>query len=251
MENMGTSRVGQSLKSARERLGWNREALAYHSGLSVAAITQIESGRRQEVRASSLVALASALGVSVDYLVGGAATVSPGLLKHRILEYGSDDEYLATAIPFLTEGIARSDCLLMVTAKRHMSLVRGALGDDARHVEFLDAAEWYSSLRDAASGYRTFVRERFARGAPWVRIIAEPVWTGLSETQLAEWFRYESVINLSFASSPATIVCSYDTRSLPDSVLINARRTHPEVAGAGVVTNPSYENPADFLMTLE
>jgi transcriptional regulator with XRE-family HTH domain len=251
MENMGTSRVGQSLKSARERLGWSREALAYHSGLSVAAITQIESGRRQEVRASSLVALASALGVSVDYLVGGAATVSPGLLKHRILEYGSDDEYLATAIPFLMEGIARSDCLLMVTAKHPMSLVRGALGDDARHVEFLDPAEWYSSLRDAASGYRTFVRERFARGAPWVRIIAEPVWTGRSETQLVEWFRYESVINLSFASSPATIVCSYDTRSLPDSVLINARRTHPEIAGAGVVTNPSYENPADFLMTLE
>jgi transcriptional regulator with XRE-family HTH domain len=248
---MASSRIAQSLKSARQRLGWSRETLAHHSGLSAAAITQIESGRRQEVRASSLLALANALGVSVDYLVAGSATVAPALLKHQILEYGSDDQYLVTAIPFLMEGIERSDSVLMVTAKRHMNLVRNALGDNTRHVEFLDAADWYRSLRDAASGYRTLVRERFERGAPWIRIIAEPVWTGRSETQLSDWFRYESVINLSFASSPATIVCTYDTRSLPDSVLASARRTHPEVVGAGVITSPSFANPADFLMDLE
>lgn len=248
---MGSSRVGQSLRSARERLGWNREAIAYHSGLSVAAITQIESGRRQEVRASSLVALASALGVSVDYLVGGAATVAPALLKHRVLEYGSDDEYLAATIPFLMEGIARSDCVLTVTATRHMSLVRDALGDNAQHVEFLDASEWYSSLRDASSGYRALLRERFERGAPWIRIVGEPVWAGRSETQLAEWFRYESIINVAFASSPATIMCTYDRRSVPESVLANARRTHPEVAGADVIASPSYANPEDFLLNLE
>jgi transcriptional regulator with XRE-family HTH domain len=248
---MASSRIAQSLKSARQRLGWSRETLAHHSGLSSAAITQIESGRRQEVRASSLVALARALGVSVDYLVGGAATVSPNLLKHQVLEYGSDDEYLATAIPFLMEGIARSDSVLTVTAKRHERLVRDVLGNSAQHVEFLDAAEWYSSLRSAAIGYRAFLKERFERGAPWIRILGEPVWTGRSETQLEDWFRYESIINVAFASSPATIVCSYDVRSVPDSVLTNARRTHPEVAGAHVITNPRYANPEDFLLALE
>jgi hypothetical protein len=45
------------------------------------------------------------------------------------------------------------------------------------------------------------------------------------EAEFAEWFRYESMINLSFASAPATIVCTYDARSLPDSVLVSARRT--------------------------
>lgn len=249
---MASSRIGGSLKSARERLGWSREALAYHSGLSWAAITQIESGRRQEVRVSSLVALASALGVSVDYLVGGAATVSPELLEHRVLIYGSDDQYLASSIPFLLEGITRSDCVLAVTASRHMGLLRDALGEDAQHVEFLDAAEWYGSLQGAASGYRRFLRERFEAGAPWIRIVGEPVWSGRSEAQLAEWFRYESMINLSFASSPATIVCTYDSRSVPDGVLASARRTHPEVAGAGdVTTSPAYRDPEAFLLTLE
>src|ERR1700722_2587304 len=108
MGYMASSRIAQNLKSARERMGWSREALAYHSGLSWSAIAQIESGRRQEIRVSSLVALASALGVSVDYLVGGDATISPQLLGHRVLIYGSEDEYLESALPFLLEGIARS-----------------------------------------------------------------------------------------------------------------------------------------------
>lgn len=131
-------------------------------------------------------------------------------------------------VSFLTEGIARSDSVLMVTAERHAHLVRDALGNNAQHIEFLDAAEWYSSFRSAAIGYRAFLKERFEGGASWIRILGEPVWTGRSETQLADWFRCESIINLAFASSPATIVCGYDTRSVPESVLTNARRTHPK-----------------------
>lgn len=248
---MGTSRLGISVKSARERLGWSRETLAHHSGLSWSAITQIESGRRQEVRVSSLVALASALGVSVDYLVGGPATASPPLLDHRVLTYGSDDEYLAACVPFLAEGVERDDCVVAVTDKARVDLLRSGLGSGASRVEFLDAADWYRSLRSAASGYREFLKERFEQGAPWIRIMGEPVWAGWGKEEIVEWFRYEAVINLAFASSPATIVCTYDKRSVPESVLEDAHRTHPQVAGVGDVTASStYREPADFLLTL-
>jgi len=246
------SRVGGSLRSARERTGWSREALAHHSGLSWAAITQIESGRRREVRVSSLLALASALGVSVDYLVGGSATVSPELLRHGVLIYNSDDEYLASSVPYLLEGITRSDCVLAVTGKRQIGLLRDALGDDALHVEFWDSAEWYRSPRGASNGYRTIMQERFGRGAPWIRILGEPVWSGRSEPEVAAWIRYESLLNLSFAASPATIVCPYDARSVSDRVLAGARRTHPEVASAGEFTaSPGYREPEDFLLSLD
>jgi len=247
---MASPRLGASVKSARERLGWSREALAYHSGLSWAAIAQIESGRRQEVRVSSLVALASALGVSVDYLVGGATT-SPGLFNHRVLSYGSDDAYLAAAVPYLLEGLKLDDGVLAVTTTAHIGVLRDALGSDASHVEFQDASEWYVSLLTAASGYRTFVKERFDRGAPWIRIIAEPVWGGWSDDETAEWFRYEAMINMSFASSPATIVCTYDTRALSESALDTAHRTHPQVASAGDVTaSATYQEPQEYLLTL-
>ena len=247
---MASPRLGASVKSARERLGWSREALAYHSGLSWAAITQIESGRRREVRVSSLVALASALGVSVDYLVGGPASGSPRLLNHRLLSYGSDDAYLAAAVPFVLEGLERDDCVLAVTTTAHIGMLRDALGSNATHVEFRDAT-WYVSLLGAASGYRTFVQERFERGAPWIRIIGEPVWGGWSDEEAAEWFRYEAMINLSFASSPATIVCTYDTRAMSESAIDSALRTHPQIASAGDVSaSATYQEPEDYLLSV-
>jgi transcriptional regulator with XRE-family HTH domain len=215
--------------------------------MSFAAITQIESGRRQEVRVSSLMALARALGVSVDYLVG-STTISPKLLRHRVLVYDSDAEYVTFAGAFLVEGLARSDCVLAVTATRNTALLRDALGDDAIRVEFADSSEWYSSPSDALSRYRTFVNDRFARGAAWIRILGEPVWAGRSAPEVEEWARYEATLNLSFASSPATIVCPYDARSLPEGVLAFGRRTHPEVAEAGNITSSqAYEDPEDFL----
>src|SRR3979490_1905223 len=103
-----SSRIGEAVRSARERAGWSREALAYHSGLSWAAIAQIESGRRQEVRLGSLVALADALDAPVDYLGGSKAILSPKLFQHDAVIYDSDDEYIASTVPFLVEGITRS-----------------------------------------------------------------------------------------------------------------------------------------------
>jgi transcriptional regulator with XRE-family HTH domain len=65
--------IGPSLRSARERRGWSRETLAHVSGVSVAAIAQIESGRRKDIRLSSLSALATALEMTLDQLATGAA----------------------------------------------------------------------------------------------------------------------------------------------------------------------------------
>lgn len=244
---MATSRVGETLKSARARAGWSRDALAFHAGLSSAAIAQIESGRRQEVRISSLVALAKALGVSVDYLVGAAA-VSPRLLGHLALIYDSDEQFLAAALPFVVEGASRSDGVLVVTAPRRLGLLRDAIGD-VGVVEFIDWSAGYDSPTGALNRYRAFVTERSERGAPWVRILGEPLWAGRTDTEVEEWIRYESMINLSFATLPATIICPYDARSVPDRVLAGARCTHPEVADPdGAATSLAYREPEDLLL---
>ena len=246
---MAVSRIGGALRSARERAGLSREALAYHSGLSWAAISQIESGRRQEVRVSSLVALANALEVTVDYLVGSAATVSPKLLGHRALIYGSDEEFVASVVPFLLGGIEKSESVLAITTSRQIRILRDALGADSGEVDFRESSEWYVSARGALDGYRGYLKERFERGIPWIRVIGEPVWAGRSDAEIARWTRYESMINLSFGSSPATIVCPYDTRYLPPAVLADARRTHPDVNdGGNPAAGSEYQEPEDFLL---
>jgi transcriptional regulator with XRE-family HTH domain len=247
---VASSPIGSSLRAARERAGWSREALAYHSGLTVAAIAQIESGRRKDVRLTSLLALARALGVSVDHLSGGT-TAGSKLLEHRVLLYASDEEYLASTVPFLLGGIVRDDCLLAVTAARQIGLLREALGDDAAHVEFRDSTEWYRTPTGALSSYRAFVDGCVERGARWIRIIGEPVWAGRSEAEVAAWTRYESLLNLSFASSPATIMCPYDTRSVSERIVSDAHHTHPEIAEARDVSKSAgYREPEDFLLGL-
>jgi transcriptional regulator with XRE-family HTH domain len=230
-------------------VGWSREALAYHSGVSGAAIAQIESGRRRDVRLSTLAALAAALGVSVDYLAG-TPTATPPLFQHRVVTYGSDDAFVAAASPFLSDGVEESHSLLAVTTPAKEALLRDSLGDRADCVEFADWETWYGSPRDALDHYGAFVSQKTEAGAVWIRVVAEAAWADDTEAKITEWSRYESLVNLVFASSPATILCTYDERTFPGEVLACAHQTHPElVHGHDASPSGAYRAPEDFLLT--
>jgi transcriptional regulator with XRE-family HTH domain len=217
--------------------------------VSWSAIAQIESGRRKDIRLSSLVALADALQIRVDHLVGSEATVSPKPVGHRVLIYESDEEFVGTATPFVTEGIKRSECVLAVTTKRQTDLLHDALGAGTRGVEFKDADEWYRSPSETLNAYRSFVNEQLEAGVHWIRIVGEAVWAGQSEAEIEAWMRYESMVNLSFAAVPATLMCVYDARRAPTAVLADARRTHPEIVHADERgPSPDYGAAEDFLL---
>lgn len=244
-----TSRIGDSLKAARTRLRWTRETLAHHSGISWSAIAQIESGRRRDVRLGTLSALAEALGVSVDYLIGNPGTIGHPLFEHRVLPYASEEDLLSTAVPFLAEGIDRSDALMTVMPKGRNGLIRDNLDGASSQVEFVDAADWYTSPGAALDRYRVFLKERLDAGAVWVRVVGELPLVGRSRAEIAAWTRYESIVNLSFASSPATIICTYDTEALPDGVVADAHRAHPAIADGSLGTaNPSYRDAEELLL---
>jgi transcriptional regulator with XRE-family HTH domain len=241
--------IAAALRARRERLGWSRETLAHHSGVSWSAIAQIESGRRKDIRLSSLSALASALGVTIEQLVRGRAAGTPAMLDHRVLLYGSEDEYVAGAGQFLVEGIRRCDCLLAVTTAAHARLLRDALGTDSGHVQFADTSDWYRTPQTAVAGYRRFLDDHCDES--WLRILGEPAWIGRSPDEVKVWTRYESLINLAFAAAPATIVCAYDTNS-PADALTDARHTHPMLHSDGAaVASSSFRHPEDLLLEID
>jgi transcriptional regulator with XRE-family HTH domain len=245
---MHPSRIGASLKAARERLGWSREALAYHSGVSWSAIAQIETGRRNDVRLSSLTALAEALDVSVDYLIGPPRT-TPDLLQHRLLSYASDDEFLTGAVPYLVAGVEQAHSVLVVTTPQVTDSLRDTLVDHREQIEFADWVDWYRSPRDALRRYAAFVAEKCNAGAVWITVVADAGWSGQSKAEVAAWTRYESLVNLTFASSPATLVCTYDERRHSPDAIAEAHQTHREILHGDVaVTSEAYRAPADFLL---
>lgn len=246
---MEPSRIGESLRAARARAGWSREALAYHSGVSWSAIAQIESGRRKDVRLSTLSALATALGVSVDHLIGTGA-VTPQPFEHRVLTYASDDEFAAGASPFLSEGLAASQCLLAVTTEAKTEVLRESLADGSDNVEFVDWTDWYRSPQGAMKRYGAFLKQKTQAGATWIRVVAEAAWEGDTDAEIAAWTRYESLVNLAFAASPATIICTYDERSFPPEIIADARRTHPAIVhGDSSTASATYRAPEDFLVS--
>ncbi len=98
-------------------------------------------------------------------------------------------------------------------------------------------------------GYLTFVNEQLDAGAAWIRVVAEIAPESRSDAEIPAWTRYESFVNVAFASAPATVVCTYDDRSWPADVIADARRTHPEVFdGTDVAVNRDYRGPEDFLI---
>jgi transcriptional regulator with XRE-family HTH domain len=240
--------IGDRLVAARRRLAWTREELAFKAGISWPAIAQIESGRRTHPRPATLSALASALGVTIDYLVRGAPGDAP-MLEHVALVYGDDDEFAGSVTPFVTEGIERSEAVMVVTRPANVDLVRESMGPAERQVEFVDSASWYAAPAVTLAAYRDYASAKLESGASWVRVVGEPAWTGKTAAEARLWGRYESLINLAFASWPVTVLCPYDERSLQPKILRQAQATHPETLADGAPEPcPDYIHPDGFVL---
>jgi DNA-binding XRE family transcriptional regulator len=65
-----TPPIAKRLKKLREAANLRQEDLAARAGLSVSAICKIEQGNKADPRVSTAIALARALGVSCEELVG-------------------------------------------------------------------------------------------------------------------------------------------------------------------------------------
>ena len=239
--------IGARVRTARERLGWSREELAYRSGVSWSGIAQAESGRRKNLRPATLSALATALRVSVDYLISGAPAST--MLDHVFLPYRSDQELVEAATPFLAEGIERSEAVLALTTEKNIDLLRASLGRHAARAEFVESASWLTEPAAALSTIKAFAGAKVEEGAAWIRFLGEPIWEGRSDAEASRWMRFESLLNLVFAAWPMIIVCPYDERTTGLEVRKQARLMHPRAFGdAENVGSSEYTDPADFVL---
>lgn len=163
-------------------------------------------------------------------------------LVHQACVYRSAAEFLAATVPFTRAGLACDEQVLAVTNPRNIDLLADALGADATRVEFVDAGDWYRHPVTTLAAYDRYVRKHGA-----VRVIGEPVWSGLSTRDVVEWKRYESALNVALATASAWIVCPYDARVLAPEIVADALRTHPTcVDGAGTHASTHYVEPAAF-----
>jgi two-component system, NarL family, nitrate/nitrite response regulator NarL len=173
--------------------------------------------------------------------------------RHEALVYSSADELVAATVPFLRQGLARNEDVLVVLQEAGRTVLQEALDGDAGQIEFADALAWYRSPEHAFEGYTRYLDDRFECGAHRVRVVAEVVWPESSATvDVAKWKRYEAGISAAMASLPVSFICTYDTRELPAEIISDAQRTHPVLrTTAGSRPSARYSEPATFVRGLE
>lgn len=170
-------------------------------------------------------------------------------LRHNALVYESQDEYLAVAVPFLTEGIEAGEGAIVAHTKPGLAVTREALGPVAAGVTFVDVSSAYTRPAQTLAVYHAVFAQQLRKTAT-VRAVAD-VQFGPDPAEWDLWTGYEAVFNRSFGHLPAWVLCSYDTNGTPDPIIEGIWQTHPEVVDGDTWTRSGdYEDPADLLRRL-
>ncbi|NGN68352.1 sensor histidine kinase [Streptomyces sp. A7024] len=170
-----------------------------------------------------------------------AIDTGSGGFVHHVCLYGSDEQFLDTAVPFLKEGLTGGSPVLAVTTPYNLGLLKDALGELAERMHSGDSAYFGRRSVDRVAAFLSHYQRHRVPGRR-MRMLAEPVWHGKSPRQIAEWKRMEAGLTELLADAEVDMVCPYDIRSVPADVLLAARVTHPTVLD-GTRQQPSVEFP--------
>jgi anti-sigma regulatory factor (Ser/Thr protein kinase) len=176
-----------------------------------------------------------------DQAVGGSG------IRHVAWFYRTPAEYQVAVEEFVRAGQARDEPVLM--AVPYVQLASGFALPPGPNVTITDMAEIGRNPARIIPVLRAFCDRNPGKR---VRYLGEPAWPSRSPAELQETARYEALVNLAFAAAEISILCPYNSARLPQSVIDDARATHPaELRSGAESASPSYREPADYLAKLD
>jgi anti-sigma regulatory factor (Ser/Thr protein kinase) len=157
-----------------------------------------------------------------------ALAVQP--FMHPAYLYRGRDEYLGGLLPFIHDGLAAGEPVLVAVPGPNLALIEAELAESASSVELADMTE--AGRNPGRIIPAVLLAFADAHTGP-VRLVGEPVWPGRSELEYPACVVHEALINLAFEGRDATILCPYDAERLDPAVLKDTARTHPTLVEAG------------------
>ncbi len=149
--------------------------------------------------------------------------------SHEALLYEGTDGFLAGTLPFIREGLAQREPILVAVGAEKVVRLRDALGADAEQVRFEDMAVLGHTPARIIPAWRDFLARQHRPGGG-IRGIGEPIWAGRSATELVECQLHESLLNVAFAGVRGfRLLCPYDVTALDAGVVHEACCSHPLV----------------------
>jgi anti-sigma regulatory factor (Ser/Thr protein kinase) len=173
-----------------------------------------------------------------------ALATGPGhRYRHEAFLYHSSDEFYDVTLRFVRQAVAADQPVLVALARPKLDRLRSELGGLSDAVLFADMTVLGANPARIIPAWSDFLRGG-AQGGSGFRGIGEPIVAGQSLAQLSECHRHEALLNLAFADfddADFWLLCPYDTSTLDDDTLDEARRTHPMVQEHGASgASPAY-----------
>jgi anti-sigma regulatory factor (Ser/Thr protein kinase) len=162
--------------------------------------------------------------------VGDMSFEADSRFHHATLFYSGDHGFLRGTLPFISEGLAAEEPILVAVASARIELLREALGREAEFVRFVDMRVLGHNPARIIPAWHQFLEDHPSDGGS-VRGIGEPIWPGRSPAELTECHRHESLLNVAFDQGRAwRLLCPYDLDGLDEATIEAARRSHPFIA---------------------
>ena len=165
---------------------------------------------------------------------------------HEAGFYSSDAEFLALIVPFVTDGTAAGEPVIIGYDDRKCELLRARLCRPDL-VRFIADTSLYATPAGAIEAYREQFHWCVAAGAEQIRIAGDVPHEG-NGGRFAGWDRYESAVNIAWQGYPVYSRCLYDATTVADPVRDVVERTHRRLltAGSGATVSRRYQEVADF-----
>lgn len=170
-------------------------------------------------------------------------------IQHHAILYRDDEEFLAALVPILRASVEAEDATFVVTGDRESGLLREELGSDARAVQFMDPTGFYRNTVRAMAAFGALAKALGPR--PACVVGAKPgIWS--NHADVAEWARYDALVNVAFSNVDFRAFCCFNTATLPPDVIAGVRRTHRRIQEGEVMReNPDYTDPESFIAQMD
>jgi anti-sigma regulatory factor (Ser/Thr protein kinase) len=153
--------------------------------------------------------------------------------EHEAMLYDGAEGFAAAVLPFIREGLAGGEPMMVALRPERIDLLRAELGGDAEPIVFVDMTELGRNPGRIIPAWREFLDEHGGEGRS-MRGIGEPIWAERDDAELEESQLHEALLNLAFAdASGFRLLCPYDRRALGAGVIHEACRSHPLVSEDG------------------
>lgn len=165
---------------------------------------------------------------------------------HEVGFYHSDAEFAALIVPFVEDGVAAGQPVILGYDDRKASLLRSWLPDpDA--VTFIADNSLYATPARAIDSYWRMFEDLTAAGATQIRIAGDVPHEG-NGGRFAGWDRCESAANTVWDQFPVWSRCLYDATTAAPRVLDVAARTHRRIVlpSGRCESSSRYQEVADF-----